>query len=634
MTSRLRLTAPAPGVSPALVEARDELTARTNDIINVLADRDDLLLHVVWNQPDDAPPAMFDPERAEVFINADRAFALGTHPDQIDPTTVEGRLAHPVLVGLCAHESGHARRPPWSAEELHRLAGSPAVAEVTTLLEELCVEALQLDKRPTSRRWLRASAQHVLEPSQALPTNLTPSQQRWLAARAALLVLGRVDVGVLDPTDVSAVTAAVGTEFGQQTLQQLQDLWCEALALAEGSLPDLVEIARRFVQVANLTEDPLAQQTAAALGLVCTAHAGDSDDDADSADAGVPGADLPSPAAGDEQTEQADSAQANPLLAAVAQAAHAVADDTAQQAAADLADLADQQAGRGPDQNLLKSRAQENAARHSAQNQAGKVFGGKGAGRTTSKSGPVRGWRAPNSQERIAANLLAARLRQARFRDRHITVVPSAVPPGRLLGRSAMLGEAQRSQGLPITAQPFRQRRTAHVDQPPLAVGIAVDVSGSMQHTADAMASASWVIAHAAAQIQGRSACAAWGSAVTAVTWPGRPPEQVPQLIANEGTEVLAQAIDALDGALNLATGRGARLLVIASDGDTDNADVRASTRKINRLVANRCGVLWLCLDGTATVLGKAVAVHATTPKDVALALGQAAVTALRQASA
>ncbi|GGS84873.1 hypothetical protein GCM10010156_49370 [Planobispora rosea] len=608
---------PLPPVAPVVDEdlqlARDELIIRMNSVIGTLSGRDDVLLDIVWGRGTKAPPAWFDPRRAEITINADVALPEGTHPDEVDPTTFPGRLAHPVLVGLGCHEAGHARAHGWNTLQMAERgrAVAPRVSQAATWLEELWIEAGQLRHHPGHQRWLRAAARQLITPP-PLPDDASDQQQRAAAGFCALLALGRVDAGVLEPGDVTAMETQVRAVLGDQTLAELTSLWQAAIQLPEGDIDALFDLAHQVVAALGLDDDETLPDEVMRAGTGCALGHGTG------AESGEDGADP-----------SASPSSPHPLSAAAADLATAVAEASIAQAADDLAD---HQATAAPNPHILAQRTAETEARAAAARAAQIAFGAGGGNRS---SGPVTGQRPATAAERAAAKALAAELRRARHRGRASSVTPSALPPGRLNGRDAMLATAQHALGLPITAQPFRQLRRRPTPQPPLQVGIAVDVSGSMHATAAAMASLTWVMAQAVRQIHGRSATLAWGEQLTPVTRPGQVPDLVPQLTTDEGTEVLHEAIAALDGTLELATGTGARLLVIASDGQLHGQQqIRLAGERIDRLVRAGCGVLWLCLERRATVLPGAISVAAHDPASAVHAIGQAAITALRHSGA
>src|SRR5207244_4016745 len=132
----------------------------------------------------------------------------------------------------------------------------------------------------------------------------------------------------------------------------------------------------------------------------------------------------------------------------------------------------------------------------------------------------------PTAAEKTAAGQLARALRAAAYRERTATTSASALPPGRLNMRAALARDAQRAAGAVQSATPWTTTRRRHTPAPPLRVGIAVDVSGSMSAATAPIASAAWITAQAAALTDpdSRTATIAYDQALTAITAPGRAP--------------------------------------------------------------------------------------------------------------
>ena len=100
-------------------------------------------------------------------------------------------------------------------------------------------------------------------------------------------------------------------------------------------------------------------------------------------------------------------------------------------------------------------------------------------------------------------------------------------PPGRLIPRAAVTAAAQRAAGVRPDAQPWRSTHHRRIPNPPLAVGITVDVSVSMRAWLGPLQSAAWITAQATRWAHGRSATVTFGEHVTAITRPGQPPGEV-----------------------------------------------------------------------------------------------------------
>ena len=279
------------------------------------------------------------------------------------------------------------------------------------------------------------------------------------------------------------------------------------------------------------------------------------------------------------------------------------------------------------------AKAREAATRRHTQDAAATVFTPPPTHAGASGAATRATWttRPPTPAERAAARRLARQLRAASYRDRATTSVTFPAPPGRLQVRAALAADAQRAAGLRPTAKPWARTVHRHVPSPPLKVGIAVDVSGSMQPFAKPLASTAWIIAQAAAWSDATAATVCFGEQVTAVTRPGQVPTHVREFHANHATELFYQAVDALDGALGLSrAGGGARLLVVISDGWYTAAQRTGGQARVRRLLATGCGVLWIALRTDPKPIGGAHVALVDDPQAAGEVIGAAARRALR----
>jgi uncharacterized protein with von Willebrand factor type A (vWA) domain len=247
----------------------------------------------------------------------------------------------------------------------------------------------------------------------------------------------------------------------------------------------------------------------------------------------------------------------------------------------------------------------------------------------------ISGTRPPAEAEQAAARRLARTLRAAAVPGRTPVVITSPAPPGRLAMRQALARDAQRAAGATPTAEPFTRTIRRRQPAPPLRVGIACDVSGSMASFAGPVASAAWILARAAAAITGtKTATVIYGETVRPITRPGRAPAQVTEFAAVDGTEKFCKAVDALDAALDLARPGTARLLVIVSDGRYTVAERAAGQQRLTRLARSGCGILWLAPDSRSAdpMPGAQVAIL-IDPAATAEAIARAAARALARAA-
>ncbi|MFD3596344.1 hypothetical protein ACFWU5_26790 [Nocardia sp. NPDC058640] len=244
--------------------------------------------------------------------------------------------------------------------------------------------------------------------------------------------------------------------------------------------------------------------------------------------------------------------------------------------------------------------------------------------------------RPPTDEERTAARVLARALSAASGRERATVTTTSALPPGRLRMRGVLAREAQRAAGAMPTAEPFTRTTRKTIPVPPLRVGIACDISGSMSAYAEPVASAAWIIANAAdlATLPAESATVTFGRHVRAITRPGVTPTKVTGFKSRDNWEALDRAVDALDGALGLSRRENTRLLVIISDGMFVGKGMRrAGQQRIDRLRAAGCAVLWLVTDLKYDTPLEGVTVHdVSDPATTVRAIARAATTAVRAA--
>ncbi|MGO4615667.1 VWA domain-containing protein [Nocardia sp. 2YAB30] len=448
----------------------------------------------------------------------------------------------------------------------------PETAGAAMLLEESRIEAAHLRRRPTDRHWLRASTRELVfadTGGELATATLAPT--RYSAAHAAALMLARIDAGVLDTDECAPATTAIEAVLGRDTLRQLRTLWRIAHRLSDTNTTGMIELGRRWAEIVG-PEPHTTPQPGSPLGEAVTGALGN---------------------------------------VAKNVASHRLPPDPA--------DVAD--------------RAAREEARHTdrADTTAANVFGkrprtGRSTGRTT---------RVPRDNERAAARVLARALNTASQRERAVTKTTSALPPGRLRMRGVLAREAQRAAGAVPTAQPFTRTTRKPVPVPPLRIGIACDVSGSMDDYTAEVASAAWIIATAAklAVMPAETATLTFGKEVLPVTYPGTAPAKVTDFAATALYEAIDTAIDALDGALGLSRPQNTRLLVIISDGCFRDAPRAAAQKRLDRLRANGCAVLWLAPDESWSKPLTGATVHElTNPAATATAIARAAVTAVRTA--
>ncbi|MFD3430745.1 vWA domain-containing protein [Nocardia fluminea] len=548
-----------PTPAPA-TDGWDSLSAALTAEAPPIADRDDLVVTIAPGAAH-GHPAVFMPHSAAIELDGER---LGIDPATARPDRNSDRNRYAAVWGAFVHECAHAKHSVWERPPV----ANPAVIEAAMLLEESRIEAAQIRRRPDDRHWLRASATEIVigdiggaDAADAIPP--TP----YAAAHTAALVLGRLDGGVLEPSECAPAELVIESILGTDTLEKLRAIWREAHTVADDDAAMMLELGQRWLDIVGPDphEDP------------------------------VPGSPLGAA-----------------IGATVGEVRRAVAADPVE-----------------PDPSEIAAEARREAAESDkrAAARARKVFG-------TTASTSRHTTRPPGPDEQSAARVLARALDSAATRERAAVRTTSALPPGRLRMRGALAREAQRAAGAIPTAEPFTRTTRKMTPLPPLRVGIACDVSGSMGEFAEPVASAAWIIARAAelAMVPASTATVTFGKTVRPIVYPGTAPKKVTDFTCPDDWEAIDYAIEALDGALGLARPGATRLLVIISDGGIVNRGCRIRGQKrLNALRAAGCAVLWLApATAYSDPLDGATVHRITDPAATAAEIGRAATAAVR----
>ncbi|MDI5973730.1 VWA domain-containing protein [Streptomyces sp. SL13] len=562
------------------------IAAALTDRLPELAGREDVIV-TCEEQTHSGAPAAFFPTRAALEI--DRALFAPARPAAIDPTRVGDEHNYPVAWGAFTHEAAHAAHSRWVTPS--ELRGS-ALDTAAQVLEESRAEYAHLGRRPADRTSLRSALQALVLEGFATQT----PGDTWQAGVAAALILARRDAGILDPDEAQPVEDTVLGILGQDLLNNLAAIWTAVHTTGDEDAAAMLGHAEAWCQALGAAPDrpePAPEpgvggggELAEAIGKVAAR------------------------VTANEATERAAQAHVTATRTNRAQAKAALAAHARQ-----AAEIAEKVFAPGAHPFTPESRC--------------------GRAGERGPLSPVTGTRMPTSAEKAAAGHLARALRSAAYRERTVTVATSATPPGRLSMRGALARDAQRAAGGLPSAEPWIRTQRRQNPTPPVRVGIAVDVSGSMRSAARPIASAAWIVAKAAALTdpESRAATIAFRRSLTAITQPGRVPTRVTEFDADGGGHSLAEALDALTAGLDLTSPGAGRLLVVASDGYYRADEAAQAAERIAALGKAGCPVLWLAFDIDPCPLPGATLLQLADPAQAAAAIGKAAMAALAAAN-
>ncbi len=513
--------------------------------------RDDLVAYVGPGAGGPAP-ACYSPTQAEVEVNVDVAFAKGITPDEIgDITLRKTQYEFPKATGAIMHEAFHARFSQWSMpkayEELEKDEYNALV-----LLEESRIEYQGLKSMATARPFLRACAMEiVIGDTKEAMENETQTQS---LTNLVGLVFARIDAGVLDEHEVFTITEMITNQLGEKVVEQLRTI-ARSAQLHENhkDATDLYPLAKEWARIVRET----AKER------------------------------------GDEQKPESGKGIPSEIMEAIMEALSEASEEVM---ANNFSDLGDQEQIEDMREEVKakSSDAKEQNENREIANQVFSKSSGPGQSRTNSK---LVEQRQPTSAELSASVRIGQWLEKAKYRERDEHEIASIVPPGRLRSKAILQNVALKSRGINQRVEPFRRTVRKHTDDPTLNVGIMVDISGSMGSAMKPMATTAWVMSSAVNRIQGNCAMVYFGNDVFPTLKIGQKLSEVNVYSASDGTEKFSKAFQALDGALNLLHGNGARLLVVVSDGEYSGDEVPKSREIVAKCKEAGVAILWLPFD-------------------------------------
>jgi hypothetical protein len=582
------------------------MSAWTGQLANEWSGRSDIVAYVDSTASvDSGVAALFDPARAEVEVNTKIAFGPLATPDMVgDIRKRRTQFSYPIATGAIFHEAMHARFTKW---DLQKALDTLSLNEYKALhlLEEGRIERLGADMFPHFKNFLRASAIGIAI-GDVQAENFEGSTIRFLAQSMGL-ILARVDAGVLDETDASTYREALIEALSEDVIQEFREVWLEFQLLASHETEQAYELARKWE-------------------ALILKHKQEGDEEQD----------------GDGEGEGGKGSRYDEIVQGIIDA---MKEDEGNTAIATSDELDDQQT---TEEYKEQADARSASAKSEAKDKANsdKTFSTTGPGVGGKTSSRLREKRAPNSAERTAAVKLGGLLDKAKYRDRVEIRGTAVTPPGRLRTRALIQNRAMKENGVHATVEPWRRTIRKHTDDPTLKVGVMVDISGSMSGAMEPMASTAWVLSEAVRRIQGRAAMVYYGESVFATLKPGQHLSEVTVYTAPDGTEKFDSAASALNGAMNLTGGSGARLMVVVSDGIYTDRETPKAKEWVKRMTDNGVGVVWLTESanygyygtgakhicaGTSAELVEVDAMDVTKATDL---IGQAAIRALSRVNA
>lgn len=523
------------------------------ELANKWSMRNDLVAYVGPGAGGPAP-ACFTPTTAEVEVNVDVAFGFGAKPEEVERLN-ERKVQYefPKAVGAIMHEAFHARFSQWSMPQ----AGAELKSDeyqALVLLEESRIEFQGLKSMPNARPFLRSCAMEIVigDIKEDMETQ-TPTKS---LTNLIGLVHARIDAGILEAHEVFGVMDLVAKQIPAEVIEQLREI--ARSAQAHDKHKDATDLYPLAIEWARIVRE-LAKERGEEEG------------------------------SGNDQLKKALKDLMSDVLDAMEEARDEIS-------ATNYGDLADQEQSEDMKEEV-KGKASDAKEQQENREIAGNVFSKSSGPGTTGTRSKLLEVRSPNTDELVAAVTIGQWLEKAKYRERDELDIASIVPPGRLRTRAIVQNAALKQRGVQQQVEPFRRTVRKHTDDPTLHVGVMVDISGSMGSAMQPMATTAWVMSEAVNRIQGECAMVYYGNDVFPTLKAGQRLKEVSVYSASDGTEKFGKAFSALDGALNLLHGNGARLLVIVSDGEYTSDESRNAKEIVAKCKEAGVAILWLPFD-------------------------------------
>lgn len=235
--------------------------------------------------------------------------------------------------------------------------------------------------------------------------------------------------------------------------------------------------------------------------------------------------------------------------------------------------------------------------------------------------------RPATEEDHLLRTQLRAALSVAKRRQLSTVDHPTQAPTGRTDTRELVRMSAQQHAGTPVTATPWTRHIPEMDDQPDIRVAAVLDTSASMAPWLESATALMWAVACAAHDLGGSATVWGFGGDAFEIVRIGSAPHLVPQIRdTGAGSDGYAEAVSRACDSADLIGSRGARLLVVLTDGRLkDPEEARRLQQTLADAVASGVTVLWALTGGTTNALvpDQAIVAQGVTPRRFAEAVNR-----------
>lgn len=454
-----------------------------------------------------------------LFNGVDNPAPLG------QPTELHYQLQQPRVFGAIAATFAHFRHSPWRQVVADGETPDPDDYQAALLLDQIRVEAKEVERQPVSRLMMQAYL------GSTLPPTPSPTTARK-AVEAVLGVHARISAGVISGGDIAnlgpLLHRTIDSLAGEPTAERLHKL-ISCLLEADGSNPaELLGLGRHWNEL--LAGLPDADEDALSMVDLHLWRCGEIITEAASKEVSLLQLKYPAPLPPPARRLRPETPQ---------EWAATLADDTPEYGVSDTGAEGDET--EPVDDDL-----------------------------TSMMAIPQSRWlsyREPTDDERRELIEMTRQLRDLRYRQPQLTHVPSQIPRGRLNTRQLVQHTAQRVNGTIVTATPWQRETRMATDQPGLTCALVLDTSLSMGLFRNELLSLNWKLAQATTAVGGTISTWGFGGDAFEIIRAGTQPRLVPTVADTGSTSqgsALALANAAADANLHMTS--GTRVAVVVTD--------------------------------------------------------------------
>lgn len=567
--------------------------------------------------------AMFVPALSEVQIDSS-LLGKATDPASVNFSDDLFQARNPLAVAAAIHESAHSVYSRWMPADLAAVLPKGKATrrhlEIIAMLEEARVEERALRGFPG----LSADIAAKFLPSivfDFLANDIRPDAPRdhYRASGLVALVYTRAQVGIVSEESIASFRERVEEFLSADHVERLLAIAAEFRA---SEVPDLVVLQEEdALEMFDISERWLAVVADAMLAQREREDSANTDDDGISEEGG-------------SEEHTSDGADALEEILADIRNGEVVMDDSLvdeddprhedgdttgngtagvsdslDQSIAELAEQAKHEQAMGlldevkaiKTERARRARELDQDRRRSASRAAKEAYAKNIQADKIGKSQRVGedSWlhpRTPTASERTAATQFAKKVMDVVSVEPVVTKVAMARPGKKLRTRALVQRRAQAARGRRPTALHWEGKARQIDDNPKLRVGVAVDVSGSMENLSEPLGLVAYIIGNGVQKSGGDFAQVVFGTETTGIVKNGQRIAAVPVVDPADDSESIKSAVLALDHELNLVEGDGVRVLVVASDGQFVDRDEAKWADEAFPALAER-GVIVLHLD-------------------------------------